>query len=599
MTAEYSIGKRIEALREEMKKNNIHAYIIYSGDGHLGEYTPEHWKGREWISGFNGSAGKVVITADKAGLWTDSRYFLQANEQLKNTPIKLYKEEVAGYPTFEEFLVAELQAGEVVGLDGNCVSAQEIASLRKNLSSFDIKIDTSHDLLNAIWIDRPLIPTNPFFIHPEEYSGEATHKRIERIREHLAKKGANATIITTLDELAWAFNVRGKDVDCNPVGVAYGIITRDRAILFTLPEKISVEVKDELEKEHITIMPYEEIEKVISSLSVEDRLFIDKAKINGRLFDAIPANVPIIEGASVLGMLKSYKNKTEIQCIHRAMHTDGVALTRFFKWLENALAEGKTFTEYEIEGILASFRAKDPDYVMDSFDTITGYMGHGAIVHYHATPESSYTIENKGVLLLDSGAQYVYGTTDITRTIALGTEDPDPMLKDDYTLVMKGHIAIATCQFPEGTRGNQIDILARKALWDRGLSYGHGTGHGVGVALNVHEGPQNIRTDNNPTPMAVGTFTSNEPGIYRADRWGIRIENLILTVEKCNTEFGQFLGFDTVTLCYFDNRLINKALLTEEEISWYNAYQQHVYNELSPLLTVEEAAWLKEKTAAI
>lgn len=594
-----SIQARIDALREEMKRNEMEAYIVYSSDGHLGEYTPDYWKGREWISGFSGSAGKVVVTADKAGLWTDSRYFLQAEEQLKGSPVALYKEDVAGFPSIEEFIAQELKKGQTVGLDGNCVSAKDIENLCHAVQPFGINVNSLSDLLVPVWEDRPDIPLNRFFAHPVEYSGEATRTRIDRIRGELSKKGANATVLCMLDETAWAFNIRGNDVECNPVGVCYGIIRNSEAVLFAKEEKISDILRKELNDQGVMVLPYEDIVSYIARLTPEDRLFVDKGRITDKLFKAIPARTNVVEGVSIVTMLKSYKNSSEIEGIHRAMHADGAALTRFFMWFEKALSKGETFTEAEIDGILRSFRAKHPDYVGDSFDTICGYLGHGAIVHYHAMPETSYTIENKGILLLDSGGQYKFGTTDITRTIALGSEVPDPLLKEDYTLVLKGHIAVATAQFPEGTRGNQLDILARKNLWDRGLSYGHGTGHGVGVFLNVHEGPQNIRTDNNPIPMAVNTFTSNEPGLYRTDKWGIRIENLILTVEKCQTEFGKFLGFETVTLCYLDNRLVEKSLLTEQEISWYNSYQAHVYNEIAPMLSVEEAEWLKEKTQAI
>lgn len=599
MKIQQTIEQRITSLRQVMKEKAIDAYIIYSEDGHLGEYTPNCWKGREWISGFDGSAGKVVVTKDKAGLWTDSRYFLQATEQLQGTPISLYKEEVSGYPTIEEFLTQELQKGKTVGLDGTCVSQSVIEDLEKQLQAFELKLNTKHDLLKEIWEDRPAIPRNPFREQPEKYSGEATKVRISRLRDELKKKGANATILVALDEVCWAFNVRGNDVDFNPVGVAYGVITEDEAVLFTFAEKVSNDLLQSLEANSVMVKPYDEVADYVANLSPKTRLFVDKNKINGILYNSIPDNVAIVEGPSIVSLQKSYKNETERSCIRKAMHADGVALTRFFIWLEKALNKGETPTEYEIEGILNSFRAKDPDFIGDSFSTICGYNGHGAIVHYHATPESSYTIENKGVLLLDSGGQYHYGTTDITRTIALGTEAPDPKLVEDYTLVLKGHISLAMAQFPEGTRGNQLDILARKPLWDRGFSFGHGTGHGVGVALNVHEGPQNFRTDNNPTPVALHTFTSNEPGIYRANKWGIRIENLVLTVEKCQTEFGRFLGFETVTLCFLDNRLVNKSLLTEAEIAWYNDYQSTVYKELSPLLNKEEAKWLKEKTRAI
>lgn len=599
MTDNKTITTRIDALRSAMKQHGIDAYIIYSDDGHLGEYTPERWKGREWISGFDGSAGKVIVTANKAGLWTDSRYFLQATEQLEGSPIKLYKEEVAGFPTMEEFLTQELTPGQVVGLDGTCASQSTIDALRKKLTAFELTLNTEYDLLDEVWSNRPAIPNNPFRYQPVEYSGESTRERIERLRKEFAKNGANATILVTLDEVCWAFNIRGNDVECNPVGVAYGVITSNEAVLFTFEEKVPNNVRQELEDNGVTIQSYNEVVRFIEKLTPQDRLFVDRNKINGKLYDAIPKNTPIIEGTSIVTMQKSYKNDTERACVRKAMHVDGVALTRFFKWLEEALAKGKTYTEYEIEGILSSFRAKSPDYIGDSFSTIAGYNGHGAIVHYHATPEGSYTIKNDGVLLLDSGAQYKYGTTDITRTISLGEKNPNPELIEDYTLVLKGHITLAMAKFPEGTRGNQLDILARKALWDRGWSFGHGTGHGVGVALNVHEGPQNFRTDNNPTPMAVNTFTSNEPGIYRANKWGIRIENLVFTIEKETTEFGKFLGFETVTLCYMDNRLVKKELLTEAEIEWYNNYQETVYRELSPSLNEEEAQWLRNKTKAI
>ncbi|KXB33492.1 Creatinase [Bacteroidales bacterium KA00251] len=596
MKKQQTIEQRVSALRNAMKERSIDAYIIYSEDGHLGEYTPACWKGREWISGFNGSAGKVVVTQNKAGLWTDSRYFLQATQQLEGTPITLYKEDVAGFPTFEEFLTEELKKGEVVGLDGTCVSQSSIETLGKRLQAFELNLNTQYDLLQNVWEDRPAIPRNPFREQPVEYSGESTKDRVERLRKELTKKGANATIMVTLDEVCWAFNIRSNDVDYNPVGVGYGIITQDEAVLFTFAEKVPAALQKTLKENGVKVKPYEEVVSYISNLGPSVRLFVDKNKINGTLYRSIPTHVAIVEGFSIVSLQKSYKNKTEIACIHKAMHADGVALTRFFMWFEEALHKGETPTEYEIEGILNSFRAKNPDFIGDSFSTICGYNGHGAIVHYHATPESSYTIENKGVLLLDSGGQYKYGTTDITRTIALGNEEPDPNLKKDYTLVLKGHISLATAQFPEGTRGNQLDILARKALWDQGLSFGHGTGHGVGVALNVHEGPQNFRTDNNPTPMAINTFTSNEPGLYRANKWGIRIENLVLTIEKCQTEFGKFLGLETVTLCFLDNRLVDKSLLTEKEITWYNEYQALVYRELSPLLEEREANWLKKKT---
>ena len=591
-----NIPSRLEALRSAMRAKNIQAYLVVSNDGHLGEYTPQHWKSRAWISGFNGSAGSVVVTLDKAGLWTDSRYFLQAGDQLEGSTIELYKEGVSGVPTIEEFLTSELPEGAVVGCDGTCVSQAEVERMERALSAFGLTINSDYDLIDGIWADRPAIPKNEFRPQPVEYSGEETKARTQRILEHLKKKGANATVLTTLDELAWAFNIRNCDVECNPVGVGFGFIGEKESVLFTFAEKVNATLQSELQAQGVRVMGYQEIFGYLSALPSSVTVYVDKSRISSSVYNALAPHCRQIEGVSVVTMLKSYKNEAELAGVDRSMHRDGVALTRFFMWLEAALKRGETPTEVEIDRILAEHRAQSDMYIGDSFDTICGYQDHGAIVHYRATPESAYTLRNEGVLLLDSGAQYKDGTTDITRTIALGEAEPQADLKVDYTLVLKGHIAIATAQFPEGTRGNQLDILARKALWDRALSYGHGTGHGVGIALNVHEGPQNIRTDNNPTPMAVGTFTSNEPGLYRAGKWGIRIENLIVTKENCRSEFGTFLGFETVTLCYLDNRLVEKSLLTAEEIAWYNAYQEKVYQEISPLLTPEEVAWLREKT---
>lgn len=599
MNTNNPIHQRIEDLREAMKVNNIAAYIIPSSDGHLGEYTPEHWKSRAWISGFTGSAGSVIVTLEKAGLWTDSRYFLQGAQQLEGTPLALYKEGVAGVPSMEEFLAQELPQGAIIGCDGNCFSQAEIERLQNAFSPFGLSINATQDLMATIWEDRPEIPTNEFFAHPEKYSGEATQLRTQRILTELRKRGANAIVLTTLDELAWAFNIRSCDVECNPVGVGYGFIGEKESVLFTIESKVSSSLREELAQQGVRIANYDEILPYLRALTSDVRIFVDKSRITHRLYLSLPSHCAKIAGVSIVTLLKSYKNEVELEGERRCMLRDGVALTRLFIWLEDVLAQGSTPDEVEVGEKLTAFRAADPMYVCDSFDTICGYQDHGAIVHYRAEKATAHKIKNEGVLLLDSGGQYLDGTTDITRTVALGTQAPSAQLKHDYTLVLKGHIAIATAQFPEGTRGNQLDILARKALWDEGLSYGHGTGHGVGVFLNVHEGPQNIRMDNNPTPMAVGTFTSNEPGLYRSGQYGIRIENLIVTERRATTEFGDFLGFETITLCYLDNRLVEKSLLTDKEIAWYNNYQQMVYRAISPLLNESEAAWLKEKTQSI
>lgn len=591
------IKERISALRKEMKNNGISAYIIVSGDAHLSEYTPERWQSRSWISGFNGSAGSIVVTLDRAGLWTDSRYFLQAAEQLEGSSIELFKQGIAGVDSIESFLCKELKSGDVVAVDGDTISHEELERIRINLSVYGIKMALDIDLIDKIWENRPSIPNKKVFLHKEEYSGESAASRIERTKKELTKYGANTSIITMIDEVAWLMNLRGYDVDYNPVAVSYAIVSPKETVLFILKEKLNEEVTTYLNKNGIKVKDYFEIKDYIKSLDKSSKVLVDAKRITENLYRSIADDITKVNGVSVITSLKAEKNEVEASRLREVMRRDGVALTKFFKFLEESLADGKTFTEYEIDEILRSFRAKDPNYYGDSFATICGYNAHGAIVHYRASKESSFTIENKGVLLLDSGGQYYDGTTDITRTIAL--DEPSDKLKKDYTLVLKGHIGIATAIYLEGTRGSQLDILARKALWDNLMNYGHGTGHGVGYFLNVHEGPQNIRMEVNPTELKIGMITSNEPGLYRTDEYGIRIENLVLTKDFQTTEFGRFFNFETLTLCYLDNNLVEKTLLDEKEITWYNEYQERVYRELSPLLNEEEAIWLRNKTKSI
>lgn len=593
------IKNRIERLRAAMKKHGFSAYLVPSADAHLGEYTPEKWKSRSWISGFTGSAGTVVVTEKEAGLWTDSRYFLQAGQQLEGTGIQLFKEGLPETPSIEQYLTKTLQAGQVVACDGKCYSHGEALAMEAHLDNFGIKFDVSEDLFGPdVWADRPSLPKGELFDQPVKYAGESAKDKINRVREALHGHGANSYIITMIDELAWVFNVRGRDVECNPVGVAYGFINDDKAVLFVLNEKIPQSLRTILEGQGIEIRPYEEAYEFVSKLPKESKVFVDGARTNEAFFRTVPKECRIVSGVSPIALMKAVKNETELNGVRAAMKRDGVALTRFFMWLESALDKGEKVTEVDIDRVLADFRAKQDLYYGDSFDTIAGYNDHGAIVHYRANDESAYEVKKSGTLLLDSGGQYYDGTTDITRTVSLDG-NPSPEIKSDYTLVMKGHIAIATAKFIEGTRGNQIDILARKPLWDNGLHYGHGTGHGVGCFLNVHEGPQNIRMDNNPTEMLLNSITSNEPGVYRGGKWGIRIENLVRCQVVDETEFGRFFGFETLTLFYFDNNMIEKSMLTADEIAWYNAYQARVYETLSPMLEPHEAAWLKEKTKAI
>lgn len=591
------IKKRLQLLREEMKRQEIDAYIIPSSDHHLSEYTPECWKGREWISGFNGSAGTAVVTLDEAGLWTDSRYFLQASEQLEGTTITLRKEGLAETPTIADYL--RTKAGVTrVGFFEKSMSTTEALQYKKEFDIAGIQLITDKDLIATVRTDAPEIPRNPFFIMPLEYAGISTKDKVAQVRRVLANKGADTIIINMLCELAWLFNIRSNDVAYNPVGIGYGLITKQQVVLYAFPEKLPADVRQHLEQNGVAIKPYEAVYADVAALPTDTVLSFDPARNNYAFYRAIPEGVTVIEQLSPVTLLKAIKNETEYQGYVQVMKRDGAALTRFFMWLEQTLKQGATPTEYEVGIKLAEFRAMDDKYVNDSFATIAGYRDHGAIVHYSATKESAYKLEHSGMFLLDSGGQYYDGTTDITRTVSLNGQ-PTAEEKGDYTRVLKGHIQLATAVFPEGTRGSQLDILARKALWDNSQNYGHGTGHGVGYFLNVHEGPQNIRMNENPTVMQLGMVTSNEPGIYITGKYGIRIENLIRTIPHSETEFGEFYAFETLTLCYFDNSLVEVELLTDDELKWYNDYQARVYREVSPLLNTEEQAWLKDKTAPL
>lgn len=592
MTTE--IKARLTSLREKMKATDIQAYIIPSSDCHLSEYVPECWKDREWISGFNGSAGTVVVTLDRAGLWTDSRYFLQGAEQLEGTTIELFKMSLPETPSIPQFLRKE-GGIKKVGFFGRAISVNEANSYKRELTVAGIEVVTDQDLIAEVRTSLPQIPMHPFFIQPLEYAGRSVQDKVADVRKALDDAGANTMIITMLDEIAWLFNVRGTDVDYNPVGIAYGMITRNEVRFYTFPEKITPEVKAHLEGSGVVIKPYAEIYNDVPALCEKSILVLDPARTNFALASAVPAHCTVISQLSPITLLKACKNEAEYRGYQAAMKRDGVALTRFFIWLEKELDEGRTPDEVEIGEVLASFRAKGDYYVSDSFATIAGYNGHGAIVHYRAEHPTAYKVERKGMLLLDSGGQYNDGTTDITRTISLDG-NPTKRQKEDYTRVLMGHIDIATAIYPQGTRGSQLDILARKALWDNCQNYGHGTGHGVGHFLNVHEGPQNIRMDENPTTLRPGMVTSNEPGYYLANEYGIRIENLVRTIPYNETIDGTFYAFETLTLCYLDNTLVEPSMMSAPQIKWYNDYQERVYRELSPLLSAEEAAWLRNKT---
>lgn len=590
-----TINNRIAALRAHIAQEQIQAFIIPSTDPHLSEYVAPHWQSREWISGFTGSAGTVVVTAKDAGLWTDSRYFLQAARQLEGTCITLYKEMLPETPNIPEFLSAHLQEGDCVGIDGKMFSAEEVEHLQKELKKSGIRIKSIADPMQLLWTDRPAMPLAPAFVYDTKYAGMSFTEKLPAVRQAMEAAGADSLLLSALDEIAWLLNIRGNDVHCNPVVVSYLLIEKDKVNYFIQPQKVTPELAEYFSANGISVHPYEEIGHYLNSFNAHS-ILMNPAKTNYAIYSAIRPGCLIINGASPVALLKAIRNKQEIAGIHAAMQRDGVALVKFLKWLDEAVPAGKE-TEISVDKKLHTFRAAQPLYMGESFDTIAGYKEHGAIVHYEATPETDVTLKPEGFLLLDSGAQYLDGTTDITRTIALGplTEEE----KTDYTLILKGHIALAMAVFPEGTRGAQLDVLARMPIWKERMNYLHGTGHGVGHFLNVHEGPQSIRMNENPVALQPGMVTSNEPGVYKAGSHGIRTENLVLTVPAGEGMFGKYLKFETLTLCPICRKGIIKELLTAEEIGWLNDYHRTVYEKLSPDLNYDEREWLKEACKAV
>lgn len=590
-----SIKERMHALRMTFPPNYIKAFIIPSTDPHLSEYVAPHWMSREWISGFTGSAGTVVVLMNEAGLWTDSRYFLQAAKELEGSGITLYKEMLPETPSITKYLSQKLKPGESVSIDGKMFSVQQVEQMKEELAAYSLQVDLFGDPLKRIWRDRPSIPNSPAFVYDIEYAGKSCEEKVAAIRAELTKKGAYALFLSALDEIAWTLNLRGNDVHCNPVVVSYLLITQDDVIYFISPEKVTKEVNEYLKEQHVKLKNYDEVETYLNTFTGRN-ILIDPKKTNFAIYSAINPKCNIIRGESPVALLKAIRNEQEIAGIHAAMQRDGVALVKFLKWLEEAVPSGKE-TELSVDRKLHEFRAAQPLYMGESFDTIAGYKEHGAIVHYSATPESDVPLQPKGFLLLDSGAQYLDGTTDITRTIALGelTEEE----KTDYTLILKGHIALAMAKFPVGTRGAQLDVLARMPIWKYGMNFLHGTGHGVGHFLSVHEGPQSIRMNENPVVLQPGMVTSNEPGVYKAGSHGIRTENLTLVCKDKEGMFGDYLKFETITLCPICKKRIVKEMLTNEEIEWLNNYHQIVYEKLSPNLNEEEKVWLQEATASI
>ncbi len=590
------ILSRLEDLRASMAESNIDAFIIPGTDPHMSEYIAEHWKCREWISGFNGSAGTIVVTKEQAGLWTDSRYFLQADLQLKDTSISLFKEGLPETPSIEQFLIDTLSKGQTVAVDGNLFSISSADAMRQTFQANGINFETEYFPFNSIWKDRPSLPKDMAFLYPEFYAGESLIEKRIRIMNKVSALGANSLLLTALDDIAWTLNLRGTDVECNPVTICYLFVSEKENIIFIDKDKVTQDILDHFTQNNIIVASYDKITEFLAQLPAEYRLLADSAKVNEHLHQSISKECNIVYKTSPVALLKAVKNATEVEGFRRAMIKDGVALTKFFRWLE-ANVESGNITECSASDKLTSFREEQELFVGESFSSIVGFKGHGAIVHYRATAESDATITNDGILLIDSGGQYLDGTTDITRTVILG--EATEIQKRHFTLVLKGHIDIALAKFPQGTRGDQLDILARKALWSEHLNYLHGTGHGVGHFLNVHEGPQSIRLNHNPTLLEPGMVTSNEPGLYITDQYGIRLENLILTQKEATSAFGDFYGFETLTLFPFDLKGIEASLLSPKQKEWLNNYHSTVYERLAPVLDSEEQAWLKEHTKAI
>ena len=589
-----TVNQRLEALREVMKREHLAAFIFPSTDPHQGEYVPDHWKGREFISGFNGSAGTAVVTMTSAALWTDSRYFIAAEEQLKGTEFRLMKLKIEGTPTIAEWIGEECGAGAEVGVDGMVNSANSIKELIADLrQQGGITLRTNLDPLAQIWQNRPPIPENKVEIYPMKFAGESCRDKITRIRKALREKHADGMLMSALDDIAWTLNLRGTDVHCNPVFVSYLLISSKDVTLYINKVKLSTEIEAYLKAEGVAIAPYEDIAKGLKDY-FEYNILLDPDEVNYTLYKQVSRE--IIEAESPVKRMKTVKNPTEIAGFRSAMLKDGIAMVKFLKWLKPAVEAGGQ-TEITADKKLTSLRAEQPDFRDISFDTIAGYQSHGAIVHYEATPETDIPLKPEGFLLLDSGAQYLDGTTDITRTIALGplTEEQ----KRVYTLVLKGHIQIELCKFPSGASGTQIDILAREAMWREGLNYLHGTGHGVGTYLNVHEGPHQFRMEWKPAPLVAGMTITDEPGVYLEGKFGVRIENTLLITPYKETQFGKFLQFESLTLCPIDKTPIIKEMLLQEEIDWLNQYHQKVVEILSPHLCDSEAAWLQEACAAI
>lgn len=590
------INQRLESLREVMRREHLSAFIFPSTDAHQSEYVADHWQGRTWISGFNGSAGTAVVTMKSAALWTDSRYFLAAEEQLKGTEFQLMKLKIEGTPTISEWLAQELQGENAeVGLDGMVNSYHETMGLIANLrKSGGITVRTNLDPLGLIWTDRPAIPANPVEIQPMEFAGESVASKISRIRTALRQRHADGMLISALDDIAWTLNLRGTDVHCVPVFVSYLLISSQQVSLYVDSAKINDEVKAYLTENGISLYPYNKVAEGLERYS-EYNILLDGDETSYFLWKTVKCQ-EIIAGNSPVPAMKAQKNDREIAGFRQAMLRDGVAMVKFLRWLKPAVEAGGQ-TEISIDRKLTSLRAEQHLFRDISFDTIAGYQAHGAIVHYEATPETDVALKPEGLILIDSGAQYQDGTTDITRTIALGPVTEE--MKHVYTLVLKGHIQLELAKIPDGASGTQLDALARECMWREGYNYLHGTGHGVGAYLSVHEGPHQIRMEWKPTPLRAGMTVTDEPGLYLSGKFGVRIENTLLIKDYQTTEFGKFLQMESLTLCPIDLTPVDFSMLQPEEIEWLDTYHRDVFEKLSPYLEGEDLEWLREATRPV
>jgi Xaa-Pro aminopeptidase len=588
------MNKRLADLRMLMQTYNLAAYIIPNTDPHQSEYIAEHWRLMTWVSGFDGSAGTLAVTDDFAGLWTDTRYFLQAEQQLADSGVNLVKLKVQGQPEYVTWLAENLAEGSEVGIDGKLFSIGQVATMRKVFEEKGIKLVACDDLIKVVWKDRPAIPENPIFVHEVIYAGKSRTEKIETVRAKMIEKGVDFHLLTALDDIAWLLNIRGNDVTCNPVAICYALVTPKNVQLFINPKKVPSDIAQVLKADGIEILEYGSVENALRDLPKNSKILLSQHQVSHWLHNAIPDGTQLGFGDSIPHFAKAIKNEVEIEHFRKVMAKDGVAMVRFFKWLEANI--GKTeISELSAVDQLTAFRAEQPLFIGNSFDAISGYKGHGAIIHYKVTPKTDWKMDADGVYLIDSGGQYLDGTTDITRTVTLGNVTENEKIA--YTAVLKAHIAIAMAHFPIGSTGRHLHAICKQHLWNQGLDYGHGTGHGVGFFLNVHEGPQRISDGvGSNVAFEVGMVTSNEPGNYIEGAYGIRIENLVVTIPS---KHEGFLTSETITLCPIDKNLIAKELLTADELNWFNGYHYMVFDRLSPLLNTAEVAWLRDKTSVL